>query len=178
MTKNINKEVIRRRSSYMNDMGVTGQMILFIRLLSRRVPRFHWSDNMHTFLKALPDQEVLASQKRSGLDLFNGYLWGLDEDEVRRLYYFLTKPLLEPEFLETFFTCFPWHLPLPESDQTIESILDAPLPLLLPPTGGDVAIFRLLSLRNLPQNNPCWSDVAKSAFSRFLDLVVEKVRAL
>jgi len=128
---------------------------------------------MHTFLTAPPDQDMQASEKRSAMDLLNMSAFPKNSDIVLHIpavglaYELLDKPFLEPAFLETFFINFPWHLALLRSYPTIGSI-----------SLSYFFLFRLLSLRNLPQDNPRWSDEAKSAFSQLLDKVVEKVRAL
>ena len=151
---------------------------------------------MDTFLEALPDQSLLASQKLSGMDLVNRPplppqryqstvtnrtgryisnrpLFGPTFSEA-----ILTELFLDATFLETFFTKFPWRLPLPQSHEFTNSIFNTLIPLVNPPASGDITICRQLSLRNLPQNNSRWSDEAKFAFSQFFDKVVETVRAL
>ena len=173
------KEETRRMWSYVNDMGVTGQMLLFLDLLSRRVSGLCGSESMDAFLKALPDQNVLGRHKCSGLPLyvtsasrFGRFNMSLNDDQGRRVYCMLAKPLVERTFLETFFTLFPWHL---TPDASINAILAAAIPLLFPTSGEDAALVQLLSLRNIPEEDPRWSDEAKLAFSSFLDRAADKV---
>jgi len=160
----------------MKQMGVTGQILVFLDLLSQQVPGFHGSESMYAVLKGLPDQNVLASQRYFGLALPQPPRRPFEECDVEDVmvdFYQLSKPMVEPAFLETFFTLFPWHLPLP-CNQSIDAILTVGIPLLFP-LGKDSLFLRLVSHRNLPDDNPCWSDGAKLAFSRFLDKATKKV---
>ena len=179
LQRKVAKEVLRRWWSYAKDMGITGQLLLFANLLSMRIPGFYGSESMHTFLKALPDQDVLDRQKRFGL----AFPFGLPEDsptfigdtDTRETFFMLAKPFVDPIFLETFCILFPWHLPHPYD---IDCILGAGIPFLFPSRREDAAIIRLLSLQNLPEDNPRWSGEATMAFSRFLDRVLNDVGTL
>ena len=179
MQRRVANEVLRRWWSYVKDMGVTGQMLLFLDLLSQRVPGFYGSESMHTFLKALPDQDALVSQKRFGMAFpfapSDGRPAFLGDNDTREIYFMLAKPFVDPIFLETFCTLFPWHLPHPYDP---DSILTAGIPLLFPSKGGDAALLRVLALQDLPEDNPRWSGEATMAFSTFMDSVLDAVWTL
>lgn len=163
------KETSRRLRSYITAMGITGQLLLFLQLCLKH-PDSRSNAAVQTFLKALPDQEVLAGQKHSGLAFPDNYdLSSYVRGDVVEL---LAETFAEPSFLETFFTLFPW--------QSLSDLDDLPFDIqftfsLHPLKGGHAYLIRLLSFRNLPQNNSRWGDKAKLAFNTFLDKVVDKV---
>ena len=148
----------------MTDMGITGQILALL----HHFPRF--GENIDMLVKALPDQDVVATQKLTGLALPVPYL-GTDKLDVPAI---PVQPFLEPTFLETFFTLLPWQS-VPYLDDTLDDLSLAFVGLL---QGRDGHVIRLLSLRNLPQNNPRWGDDAKLVFSRFLGQVLDDVGSL
>jgi len=163
------EEVLRRWRSYMTDMGITGPILVLLHRLSRQDIEFRRS-KVGLLPQALPDQDVVTTQKLTGLALPSPNLSHYRLDG----YVLPAQPFLDPTFLETFFTLLPW--------QSVSNLDDIPMRLSLPFArifkGRDGQVIRLLSLRNLPQNNSRWDDDAKLLFSRFLDQVLHQVGSL
>lgn len=125
-------------------------------------------------MKALPDQNFMTSQKRTGLSLPSD---GLDvtHPEMARVHSMFPEPFVKPTFVETFFTLLPWD------NQNRSEPLDLLVAFyqIFSSTGHEEAyLLRLLSLRTLPQDNPCWSDAAKAAFDDLLHKVLDCVSTL
>jgi len=163
--------VERRWWSCVTDMGITGQMLVLIHLLSVQDSEF--GGNVATFLKALPDQNIVASQNVTGLSLPVAYLDDY-QPGVAKVYSRFAEILVEPTFLESFFTLLPWNC--------ATDLKHVPRRLFLVlgyiRTGRDAYVIRLLSLRNLPQHNPRWGDEAKQLFHGFMNQVLHEVRFL
>ena len=106
LAKERRKEELRRFRSYLTTMGITGQLLLLLQLLFERPAS---CTAVHTFLRTLPDQDVLASQKHSGLALPDNNYHFSDRDRGN-LDSILAGTFVDPSFLETFFTTFPWQI--------------------------------------------------------------------
>ena len=171
LEKKRKKEVLRRLQSYAA-MGITGQMPFFIQQLGRCCSSFHGSDAVDAFLKVLPDKNLLISQRHAGLALpsDNPYLDHPDTEKVCSVF---AKHFVDPTFVETLFTLFPWN------NRNRPEPFDLYLAFskrVFRYTGREEAyLLSLLSLRNLSQNNPRWSDAAKTAFNAFLDTILDQV---
>ena len=156
-------------------MGITGQILFFVQQLSKYCTAFRGSDAVDAFLKVLPDQSTLASQKHDGLALPSDDPY-LDHPDMEKACSVFAKPFVDPTFVETLFTLFPWN----------NRNKPEPFDLCLAFSKGaffhtgreETYLLHLLSLRNLPQDNPRWSDAAKIAFNAFLDIFLHQVRTL
>jgi len=168
LEKKIRKEELRRFRSYFTDMGITGQRLVLLHLARREDHVFGMS--LDTFLEVLPDPDIVASQKRTGLALPGAYLYDHDPD-VKNAYSSLAGAFLDPAFLETFFTR--------QSVLDIDAITRSlSLVFNLARNGTHTHLVRLLSLRNLPQNEPRWGNDGGRAFDQFLGAILQEVGAL
>ena len=165
LLKKMHKEVVRRWRSYMNDMGITGPIIILLCLVYN--PRDDVLKSVDMLLKALPDQDVVATHKLTGLGTCHFRFPSYDVGVHAQLF-------LDPTLLETLFTVLPWQS-APNLDDILEHL---PLAFSYIFMGRDGDVIRFLSLRNLPQNNPRWDDDAKRLFSRVLDRFLDEVRTL
>jgi len=173
--KKIAKEVDRRAS--LSYKGVTGQLIISIFLIAgKTLVRNDWSGVWN----ALPAQGVLADHHHSSLALhifvddINSYKFIYRTIISTPFYDRLQRQFLDPAFLEALFQLVPWHSSSLESSD-VEWVLTKCLELL---ESTETASFRLLSLRNLPANNPSWGIKAKDAFSKLMEMAVDKVCGL
>jgi len=149
----------------MTDMGITGRILVFLHFISRHDYDFH--HQFGPFLRALPDQNVVANQNLTGLSLpfpDHGHFPDLNN------YPTVAETSADLTFLETLFIHFPWSSEFDYEDTIID--------LFWCHWVGNTFrywephVIRLLSLRNLPQNNPRWSDGSKKAFDIYLNILV------
>ena len=165
--------MLRRLQSYAT-VGLTGHILFFIQGIHgcRLQPRCR--AGLEACLKALPDQNFLATQNVTGLGLpFDRFY--LDHPDKRKVYSMFAEPFVDPTFVETFFTLAPWD----ESDRLLSCDLYFAFCQVFDCTGRRGEFFlRVLSLRNLPQLNPRWSDMAEKRFNELLGVILDRVRTL
>ena len=163
----------RRFRSYAT-MGLTGQILVFMQLISATVEVYR-SNGVLTLIKALPDRDVVATQRLSGLALPFADLIE-DHPGMKKDLPMFVETFADPAFLETFFIL--------SSQSDLDrgfGVLDIFLvfsKVSFTARRRDEYILRLLSLRKLPQNKPSWSDGAKLLFEELLGKLFVEVRTL
>ena len=157
----------------MTDMGDTGRSLLLFFCLawgnSDKTPYVSWPKlPPHLWV-----EEVLEKESRYGLALRT---LGQEHYFHRRImeifsgplcHEFVLQVLVNPNVVETLFAHCPRSF---YRRELLFSYLD-----WLFREDGEEALFRLLSLRTLPENNPTWTCDSEKWFFLVLDLAVEKV---
>jgi len=174
LEKKRNKEVVRRLQIYAT-IGLPGHILFFIRTLFLSVP--DWRDRRagpEVILKALPDQNFLATQKLVGLALPFATIHPIDNQRdagAREAYSMFAELFVSPTFVEALFTLIPWNDYFTSSDLPFHLFVAFFRVFSLTGLRGAYCV-RLLSLRDLPRDSPRWSDESKVMLNNVLDLLL------